>query len=210
MRGAGRAVRSFAAPLAIVAVLWGAAAYACTNLATMTLSSGAGHPGDTITLIGTSFPVPRTAGSTPTQVVVRWKSLDGPIIGTVTPDRTGTISMTFTVPQAAPGNIVILGTQRRELTAGSDATPTAYVDEPGTPARATFRVLAAGELPPIRTPSADFSVVRGEQGSTAMSVLMVLFGAVSLSLFAGGVIAFLYQMRLRRMTPQPWRTWGYY
>jgi hypothetical protein len=210
MGRARRAAVGVAAPLAVVAVLWGAVAYACTNLATMTLSAGAGRPGDSITLIGTSFPVPRTAGSTPTQVVVRWKSLDGPIIGTVMPDRTGTISLTFVVPDTAPGNIVILGTQRRPLTNDADATPTAFVDEPGTPARATFRVLAPGELPPIRTPSPDFSGARGEQGSTAMMVLMVLFGAVSLSLFAGGVIAFLYQMRLRRMTPQPWRTWGYY
>ena len=208
MRASRRGVVGVAAPVAVVAVLWGAVAYACTNLATMTLSSGAGHPGDTITLIGTSFPVPRAAGTTPTQVVIRWKTLDGNIIGTVFPDRTGTISLSFTVPQSPPGNVVILGTQRRQV--NPDDPNTSYVDEPGTPARATFRVLAPGELPPIRPASGDFSAVRGEQGATAMIVLMVLFGAVSLSLFAGGVIAFLYQMRLRRMTPQPWRTWGYY
>jgi len=208
MKCARRVVGGVAAPLAVVALVWGSVAYACTNLATMTLSAGAGRPGDNITLIGTSFPVPRAAGSTPTQVVVRWKSLDGPIVGAISPDRTGTISLTFTVPESTPGNVVILGTQRRPLNAEEPTTN--YVDEPGTPARATFRVLAPGELPPIKATSADFAALRGEQGSTALIVLMVLFGAVSLSLFAGGVIAFLYQMRLRRMTPQPWRTWGYY
>ena len=220
MRGGGRTAGAVAAPLpvvvgvmaAVAVLIWGAAAFACTNLATMTLSSGNGHPGDAITLVGTSFPVPRAAGTTPTQVVIRWKSLDGEIIGTVFPDRTGTISLTFNVPQSSPGNVVILGTQRREIVNAnaSDATPSAFVDEPGTPARATFRVLAPGELPPIKTSVGDFTAVRSDQGTTGLIVLMVLFGAVSLSLFAGGVIAFLYQMRLRRMTPQPWRSWGYY
>lgn len=205
-----RGVGGVAALTAVVALLCGAAASACTNLATMSLSAGNGHPGDTITLVGTSFPVPRpTSSAVATPVVVRWKSLDGQVIGTVTPDRIGSISLTFKVPPSDPGNVVILGTQRRPVVnpQDPDAPPTQFIDEPGTPARATFRVLAPGELPPPRNLGSEFAGARGDEGTTAMIVLMVLFGAVALSLFAGGVIAFLHQVRSRKLAAQPWRDW---
>lgn len=193
-----------------VVVVCAASAFACTNLATMTLSSSAGRPGDTIVLTGTSFPVPRAnSAAQPTPVVIRWKASDGPIIGTVMPDRTGTISLTFTVPPSDPGNVVIVGVQKRPVLNPDlpDAQPTAFVDEPGTPARATFRVLAAGESPPHSMVTADFVTAPGDSGTTAMIVLMVLFGAVAMSLFAGGVIAFLHQVRSHRLAPQRWPNW---
>ena len=188
-----------------------APAFACTNLATMSLSVGSGHVGDTIILSGTSFPVPRansTQATTP--VVIRWKTSDGPILATLVPDRTGSISTTFSVPPAEPGNVVIFGIQRRGVpdTANPDAPPTLFVDEAGTPARATFRVLAAGEFPPPSLVTVDSIGVTADEGSTAMIVLMVLFGAVALSLFAGGVIAFLHQVRSRsKPVAQPWPPW---
>src|SRR5947208_10003370 len=179
--------------------VWGAMAFACTNLATISLSSGSGHVGDTLTLVGTSFPVPRATSTAPTQVVVHWKSIEGPVVATVTPDRTGTISATFTVPPTEPGNLIIVATQKRPVvnpdTPG--AAPVTFVDEPGTPARATFRVLATGELAPIPLAPNDVVGVTTNAGSTGVMVLMVLFGTVALSLFAGGVIAFLYQVRSR-------------
>jgi len=200
-----------AAALTAAVVAWAAAAaFACTNLATMTLSSAAGHPGDTITLVGTSFPVPRT-GSTAatTPVVLRWRSGDGPILATVVPDRTGSISATFQVPPSEPGHAVIIGLQKRQTSNPDNPDAPPFVqDEPGTPARASFRVLAPGEMaPPLRIPG-GLAATTGE-GTTALIVLMVLFGAVALSLFAGGVIAFLYQMRARQAVAQPWpsREW---
>ena len=42
----------------------------------------------------------------------------------------------------------------------------------------------------------------GDSGATGLIVLMVLFGAVALSLFAGGVIAFLHQVRSRKPAPE--------
>src|SRR4051794_15788082 len=116
-RARGRRVATTVAALALVtSALWMASAFACTNLATISLSSGFGHPGDRITIIGTSFPVPRPTSTTPTTpVVVRWKSIDGPIIANAVPDRTGTISATFTVPQTDPGNVVIVAVQRRAI-----------------------------------------------------------------------------------------------
>lgn len=204
-----RLVLGVAALTATVATITAASAFGCTNLATMTLSSNNGHPGDTITLIGTSFPVPRATSGTPaTPVTIRWKANDGEVLAEVVPDRTGTITVTFTVPPSEPGNVVILGTQKRTIVNPDrpDAPP-AYLDEPGTPARATFRVLAPGELAPPTMVAGDFTGVQTDAGTTAMIVMMVLFGTVAMSLFAGGVIAFLHQVRTRRMTPQPWRHW---
>lgn len=200
----GRAGRLGAVAAALAAV-WGAAAFACTNLATMTLSAPAGHPGDTITLVGTSFPVPR-AGSTAatTPVVLRWRSSEGPVLATAMPDRTGSISATFQVPPSEPGHAVIIGVQKRQtFNPDNPDAPPFVQDEPGTPARASFRVLAPGEMaPPLRTPG-GVALATGE-GTTSLIVLIVLFGAVALSLFAGGVMAFLYQMRSRRPVAQPW------
>ena len=204
-------VTSIAPVAAVVAVLLaaGAAAFACSNLATIAPSAESGHPGDTITIVGTSFPVPRSAASAPTSVVIHWGSIDGNVVATAVPDRAGTISATFTVPASQPGNVVILAVQRRAVPDPSapDAAPTSLVDEPGTPARATFRVLAPGEAGLQSTSGADFAVTSTDDGATATVVLMVLFGAVSLSLFAGGVIAFLHQVASKRMTSraQPWR-----
>jgi hypothetical protein len=176
-------------------------AFACTNLATISLSSGFGHPGDKVTIIGSSFPVPRPTSATPaTPVVIRWKSIDGPVIADAVPDRTGTISATFTVPQSEPGNVVIVAVQRRPIAdpAAPETPPSAFVDEAGTPARASFRILATGELVPTSVPfSSVLATGDGDGGSTALLVLMVLFGAVALSLFAGGVMAFLHQVRTR-------------
>ncbi len=218
--GVRRAVL-LAAVLLAGASTWAASAFACTNLATITLSSATGHVGDTITIIGTSFPVPRSAApnsstpaTPPTPVVIRWKSSDGPVLATVTPDRTGTISATFTVPPSEPGNVVIVALQRRPLAdpATPDGPPKAYIDEVGTPARATFRILAPGEVAATTIPSSRFVSAGGDQGSTGLIVMMVLFGTVALSLFAGGVIAFLHQIRSQRrdavpQVPQQWPPW---
>jgi hypothetical protein len=194
---------------AIATTVLAATAFACTNLATISPSADSGQPGDTITIVGTSFPVPRAVGAVPTSVVIRWSSIEGPVLATTLPDRAGTISATFTVPPSAPGNVVILAIQRRPVVDPNapDAPPKQFVDEPGTPARATFRVLAPGEIAVRSTPDTDFVGAGTDDGATATVVLMVLFGAVSLSLFAGGVIAFLHQVGSKRMSsrPQPWR-----
>jgi hypothetical protein len=212
MRGArgpwGAGPAAFALSVLVLVVV-AAGAFACTNLATISTNAESGHPGDNLTIVGTSFPVPRAAGATPTSVVIRWGSVDGPVVATAVPDRTGTISSSFTVPPSAPGHVVIVAVQRRAVVDpdAPDAPPGLFIDEPGTPARATFRVLAPGETVLRAVPREDVVGANSDGGVTAMVVLMVLFGAVSLSLFAGGVIAFLHQVRSKRMAArvQPWR-----
>jgi hypothetical protein len=183
-------------------------AFACTNLATISLSAEAARPGDTIILTGTSFRgAPRAqTGPTPTPVEVHWKSADGPILGTAIPDRAGTIAITFTVPESDPGPAVLVATQRTVIpNLTSPDAPPIVSDEYGTPARATLRILAPGERLGRDIVPSNFVIATSDGSSTALVIMLVLFGAVALSLFAGGVIAFLHQMRARQMVAQPWR-----
>ena len=193
----------FAAVAALVAGV-GASAFACAGLATLSLSASNGRPGATITFTGASFAVPRSStGLSPTPVVVRWQSDDGPILAEVTPDRYGSISASFTVPDANPGTYVILGLQRtpRAVAGAPPDQPPVYFNEPGTPARASFEVLAPGGRPTLRSVSVepvDSARAQGQLDSTVWLVLTAAFGAVAMSLFGGGLIAFIHQSRKAR------------
>ncbi len=182
----------------------GASAFACANLATLNLSATSGRPGATVTFTGASFTGARASnGFVATPVVVRWKDKDGPILAEVTPDRRGSISASFTVPDVTPGTYVILGIQetaRRPPDASPDAAP-AYFAEPGTPARASFEVVALGSARAVRPPAAepaDAAEGQGQLDSTVWIVLTAAFGAVAMSLFGGGLIAFIHQSRKAR------------
>jgi hypothetical protein len=182
----------------------GAAAFACANLATLNLSTGSARPGTTITFTGAGFAVPRAStGLTPTPVVVHWESEGGPVIAEVVPDRYGSLSAQFTVPEARPGTYIIVATQktpRRAPGAPPEQEP-AYFPEPGTPARASFEVLAPGAIATHRTAvveSGDVSDAQGQFDATVWIVLTAAFGSVAMSLFGGGLIAFIHQSRKSR------------
>ncbi len=179
----------------------GASAFACANLATLSLSATSGRAGGTITFTGASFTGGRASNNfVPTPVVVRWRDKDGPVLAEVVPDRRGAISASFTVPDVGPGTYVILGIQetaRKAPDAPPEAAP-AYFAEPGTPARASFEVLAPGAGRVIRAPvveSVDTAEGQGQLDSTVLIVLTAAFGAVAMSLFGGGLIAFIHQSR---------------
>ena len=200
---AGRLAGPLGAVAALVMVV-GAAAVACTNLATLSLSSPRGRPGTTITMTGSSFQVSRNPALPTVPVVVRWRGDDGPVLAEILPDRTGTISATFSVPDERPGLYVIVASQRRPVPDADPTRPPRLIDEFGTPARASFEVVgAAGPLP--RPPTAGVPVGEGEPSSITMVALTVVFGAVALGIFAGGFAAFVYQSRRRSLTvPRSW------
>ena len=182
----------------------GASAFACANLATLNLSTGSGRPGTAVTFTGAGFAVPRAStGLSPTPVVVHWEWEDGPVIAEVVPDRYGSISAQFAVPETRPGTYIIVATQetpRRAPGAPEDQAPT-YFPEPGTPARASFEVLAPGAVAAQRSPvieSGDGSDSQGQLDATVWIVLTAAFGAVAMSLFGGGLIAFIHQSRKSR------------
>lgn len=137
--------------LAAVAVPLAAAsvAYACTSLATISLSPGSGPAGTTVTVKGKGFaPHDRTDDRAGELAYVRFDSQRGPVLAEVAPKgNSGSFTVEIQIPQSAdPGNHVILATQNR--TNGSPAG--------GTPARQAFAVTtpAQAEAPPAAvTPS---------------------------------------------------------
>jgi hypothetical protein len=188
---------------ALVASL-GASAFAFANLATLNLSAVSGPPGALITFTGASFGVPRGAtGQAATPVVVHWQWEEGPVLAEATPDRFGSISASFTVPDTRPGMYIIVATQRTVRSvpgAPAEQAPASFA-EPGTPARASFEVLAPGAVPVVRALSGGEGDVTGAQGQLDATVWLVLtaaFGAVAMSLFGGGLIAFIHQSRKSR------------
>jgi hypothetical protein len=163
----------------------GAAAFACTNLATLNLSSTAGNAGDVVTATGSSFAVGR--GDAPTlPVQLRWNGVNGPVLAETVPDRAGNISATFTVPEGAPGYYVLVATQK-------DARG---VDAYGTPARMAYQILGPnGQSVVTPAAGAAASSLPSEPSSTGIIALTVGLGAVGLALFAAGFIAFVRQTR---------------
>jgi len=179
-------------------VALGATAFACTNLATLVLSTPKGRPGALVTLTGVSFVYPRaSSGLAPTKVVIHWQSDSGPVLAETVPDRFGSISAAFTVPEATPGIYVITATQltpRVPAGAPPDAPPVLFA-EAGTPARATFEILGANGSAVERPAVEPVGEAPGDLDSSVWLVLTAAFGAVALSLFGGGLVAFVHQSR---------------
>jgi len=171
---------------AAAATVIASAAYACTNLATLNLSSSTGKVGDTVTVTGSSFRVAR--GSEPTNpVVLHWNGADGKELANAMPDKAGNISATFTVPEGQPGYYVLVATQRNAQ----------GVDDYGTPARASYQILGANG--PVAAPVASGANtgLASEPSSSGIMALTVGLGVLGLALFGAGFVAFVRQARRR-------------
>jgi hypothetical protein len=176
------AVATAAATLVVVV----AGASACTNLATLNLSSTAGKAGDTVTVTGTSFAVARDGGPS-LPVVLHWNGVDGAVLAQAVPDSAGNISATFTVPDGLPGYYVLVATQR-------DAKG---VDTYGTPARASFQILGPNGQSVVKpaTPTEAANPVPSGSSSTGVVALTAALGLVGLGLFAAGFVSLIRQGR---------------
>jgi hypothetical protein len=182
-----RKVTTAVGAAAAASVIAGAAAFACTNLATLNLSSTAGKAGDSVTVTGSSF---RTArGTTPADpVVLRWNGVEGTELARVMPDKAGNISATFAIPEGQPGYYVIVATQKNAQ----------GVDAYGTPARASFQILGAnGQSVVTPAVSSAGSTVASSPSSSGIIALTVGLGALGLALFGAGFVAFVRQARRR-------------
>src|SRR5688500_5362604 len=172
---------------AAASVIAGAAAFACTNLATLNLSSTAGKAGDQITVTGSSFRV-ASATSNPGDIVLRWNGVEGTELARVQADKAGNISATFAIPQGQPGYYVIVATQKNAQ----------GVDAYGTPARASYQILGAnGQSVVTPAVSSAGSTVASSPSSSGIIALTVGLGALGLALFGAGFVAFVRQARRR-------------
>ena len=162
-----------------------AVGYACTNLATLNLSSSAGKAGDTVTVTGSSFNVNAKDVAASFPVVMHWNGVDGATLAQVQPDKAGNISATFTVPDGQPGYYVIVATQRDAK--GADVY--------GTPARASYQILGPNGQSVVQTVGSPAGTVGTETSSSGIIALTVGLGALGLALFGAGFIAFVRQAR---------------
>ena len=192
-----------------VVVLVAGAAFACTNLATVNLSSPMGKPGDAITLTGTGFMA--NAAEMPmdgmvmdmgpggmmgdltvrTPVTVRWNGPDGPVLSTAVPDRSGTISVLFTIPETQPGHYTVVAVQKNAQ--GYDVY--------GTPARAPLQVVGAGQPAGAGVRGAGPEGAGGASTSPGILALTVGLGVLGVGLLSAGGVAATRTARARRGVP---------
>lgn len=180
---------------ALAVLLVGAmAAWACTNLATLNLSASTGQAGESVDVTGSSF---RTADRGGQDVLIRWDALDGPVLATATPDATGSIVASVTIPEdASPGYHVLIATQDQVNDEGEASV--AY----GTPARATF--LVGGALPEAAPVAAGAeSPAVADTTSTGLIALTIILALAGLGLFGAGLGMFVREVRGREAVPSP-------
>jgi hypothetical protein len=185
-RAARRLLTTFLPAMAVIALATAAAAYACTNLATLDLSQGAGAPGSSLTAVGSSF-TPKAP------VVLHWNSLTGPVLAKIPASAAGAISATAKIPSTAtPGSYVVVATQTVQ---GAPAF--------GTPARATFQVVGPGGATasssqagaPATNPLASVSTSSSSGVSGGLLVATILLAVIGVSLFGFGAAGYARQRR---------------
>ncbi len=170
------------------------AAYACTNLATLNLSEGAGAAGADIDVTGSAF----STGDNVQPVEIRWGGTDGPVLAEAEVDSTGAIETSVTIPEDAnPGYHVLVATQMQEGDDG-ELSP-AY----GTPARASFLIGAVNEPAEISDSAAAPAAATPEAGMpTGLIALTAVLALAGIGLFGAGLGLFVRETR-RRTAEQP-------
>lgn len=183
----------FLAATAAVVMTAGVAAFACTNLATVGTSAPSGEAGTAVTVSGSSFAAAQD-GAAASPVLIRWNKLDGPVLAEIPPDATGSISGTFTLPEADPGHYVLVATQVDE-----EGEP-----QFGTPARVAMEILGpSGES--VAPPAAQAAASSSSSGrdSSASTVAVLGLGVLAVGLFAAGCASFLQERRRLAAGPAP-------
>ena len=201
-----------ASALGTCLVVLGGAAFACTNLATLNLSTSMGKPGDAVTVTGTGFMASvdempmdgmvmemgpggtsmmgTTAGlSARSPVILRWNGPDGPVLSDAIPDKSGTISVLFDIPEAQPGHYTVVAVQKNAQ--GFDVY--------GTPARAAIQVVGPGQSGAgVRGAGPEGA---GQSASTGAIALTVGLGVLGLGLLGAGGLAATRPVKVRRGVP---------
>ena len=100
-------------------------------LARISVSPSKGPPGTRVQVSGSGFAPNGSA------VNIRWNGSGGSVLATATVSPGGTFSVQIVIPNATPGNYVIVATQ-----SNAEGRP-----NPGTPARTAFRVEEQAQAP---------------------------------------------------------------
>jgi hypothetical protein len=174
--------------IAAAVLLVSATSWACVPVATVTVGPAEARPGDEVLVSGIRF-------VTPSPVVLRLHSMEGPVLATIDMPRSANtlFSTRIRVPQdAKPGPLVVLAMQ--------DPDPDSGFSGWGVPARAIITVLdAEGKAPPttISSVSGRPSALADEEVDFRLVALLVL-GVAAGALLLVGIAAFIAGWRPRR------------
>lgn len=173
-------------------------AWACTNLATLNLSESNGVAGADIDVTGSSFSTSDSAQA----VEIRWGGTEGEVLAEATPDSTGSIETSVTIPDSAdPGYHVLVATQMQEGEDG-ELSP-AY----GTPARSSFLVGSVTDPAEISEPAGVPAAATPDAGvPTGLVALTALLALAGIALFGAGLGLFVRESRRRSEQPAPVRS----
>ncbi len=169
--------------MAVVGVVAGAAAFACTVLPAVNISQPYGAAGTAVSLTGSSW----VAEKGP--VDVRWNSLNGPVLAEVTPDASGVIGpVTIQVPASSePGYYALIGTRAQNPNQSESARAVFQVTGAnGAVARPPQVALPGGA--PVSSPSGL---------SVGLIGLLAATGVAGLGLFTFGAATFARSRRVR-------------
>lgn len=166
-----------------------AAAWACLPVANLTAKPATAQAGQPVNVIGSEF-----YGSNPVQI--HFNALDGPVLGSFTPDGNGAFTGMVTIPANAPtGPAVLVATEA----AATDTSPTGG-SSPGVPTRTVVQVVGAGGSAPLAlTPTgAGRTGVLTSSSSVGTGVLLLVgLGVFGAALFLAGGIALMTGGRRR-------------
>lgn len=191
--------------------VFGGGAFACTNLATLNLSTSMGKPGDAVTVTGSGFMASADempmdgmvmdmsgmsmmgmgATSARSPVVLRWNGPDGPVLSDAIPDKSGTISVLFTIPETRAGHYTVVAVQKNRQ--GFDVY--------GTPARAPIQVVGTGQPAGSGVRGAGPEGAAGQSNSTGVIALTIGLGVLGVGLLGAGGLGATRMARVRRGVP---------
>lgn len=167
----------------VVAAL-AATASACVPVATLSLSPASARPGEEVAVTGKFY-------NAKNPVVLRFNSLDGPVLATLQASQDRVIEGRVTIPaDAKPGNYTVIATQ------DADPTRTTW----GIPSRALVTVVGEGGAPVVAPPVQPVAAGRPAglarvDTATAGELALVGLGVAGVAMFLAGVAAFFAARR---------------
>ena len=186
---ARKRARLVVVPAVLLVLLSVSAPLRASTLATLELSAEQGMPGQELSFQGWYY-------NDVHPVVIRWNSLDGPVLATVTPDTFGPIHNHFRSiagtlripPDAQPGPHLVVATQ--------DFAPPGKITW-GVPARTRIHVGQTAELTDVPTPRRPSTVATSTTPGTGQLIVMAAAGAAFAGLLVGAMVL------LRGRDPSP-------
>lgn len=190
MSTAARTLTRLVVLSALLLVLPGVSApLRASTLATLELSADRGMPGQELSFRGWYY-------NDVHPVMIRWNTVDGPVLATVTPDTFGPIHNHFRSiagtlripPDAQPGPHLVVATQ--------DFAPPGKITW-GVPVRTRIHVGQTAERTDVPTPRRPSTVATSTTPGVGQLIVTATAGAVFAGLLAGAMVL------LRRREPAP-------